>query len=129
MTGSNHETVSGDGHDILDEVDVIVRCDLCHTTYPVRASVIRDSQRVLAEGCTGGSLYECTASYMATLVDPDALGDLARAWQRFEWSATGHGGVGVVVHAGTLLDGRRPVDFDAAALARWENEGGAPWRR
>ena len=49
MTGSNQETVRDGGHDILDDVDVIVRCDLCQTTYPVRASVIRDSQRVLAE--------------------------------------------------------------------------------
>jgi hypothetical protein len=84
--------------DLLDDVDVVVPCNVCSGTYTVPASLVRDSQRLLACGCTGGSLYECTASYLANLVEPDALRELARAWSRFARSASTHGGVGVVVH-------------------------------
>ncbi len=120
MMGSNREA----SHDILDDVDIIVQCNLCSASYPVRASLIRESQRMLAEGCTGSSAYECTASYLATLVDPDDLDELARAWRRFEERVTCRGGVGVTVRADAPSQARRHLDADVLALERGENEGG-----
>lgn len=107
--------------DLLDHVDVVVACNLCHSTYTVPASLVRTGQQILASGCTGGSLHECVASYYASLVEPEVLDALVAAWATFERSAGGHGGVGVVVRGAPRA---RSSDPDPSALERWENEGG-----
>lgn len=107
-------------HDLLDHVDVVVACNLCNSTYTVAASLVREGQQLLASGCTGGSLYECVASYYASLVEPQVLDGLVAAWSSFERSASGHGGVGVVVRGDPRLS--REPDLDD--VERWENEGG-----
>ena len=60
--------------DLLDHVQVTVPCPTCDESYTVPASVVRASQRVLAEGCTGTSSYECEASFYATLIVVRAVG-------------------------------------------------------
>lgn len=71
--------------DILDNVDVHVRCERCGD-YVISARVIADSQKLTAEGCPG-SLYECPAGHFATLLDGGALASLKRAWHDLERSA------------------------------------------
>ncbi len=85
---------------LLDRVEVVVPCDHCGSTYTVPASLVRESQRLLAEGCSGSSLYECDASFYATLIEPDALDALANAWAVFCESAATHGGTEIVIATG-----------------------------
>ena len=108
--------------DLLDHVEVVVACNTCDATYSVPASIVRESQRILAEGCSGSSLFECDASFYATLIEPEAIETLERAWANFRQSAAGHGALGVVFHAGDSHD--EPSDQDTRAIRRWENEGG-----
>ncbi len=109
---------------LLDHVEVVVPCHHCGSTYTVPASLVRESQRVLAEGCSGSSLYECDASFYATLVEPGALDALANAWAVFCQSAATHGGTEIMITTG---DSSSPdPNFDARALQRWDNEGGRP---
>jgi hypothetical protein len=91
--------------DLLDRVFVTVPCNVCDESYPVAASVVRTSQALLAEGCSGTSSYECDATYYATLVEHDAIESLTHAWADFCRSATTHGAVDVDV----ALEAARPV--------------------
>ena len=107
--------------DLLARINVEVACSTCHSSYEVPAAVIRESQRVLAEGCSGTSLFECEASFYASLVEPQVIADLERAWTSFQRSATTHGGIAVALASSAI---REDGEFDALALARWENDGG-----
>lgn len=70
--------------DILDHLDVHVRCSQCGE-YTVSAAVIAESQRLLEEGCPG-SPHECPPQLIATLAEPEALESLSRAWHEVEGS-------------------------------------------
>jgi hypothetical protein len=83
--------------DLLAQVEVVVACSVCDSTYSVPASIVRESQRLLAEDYCGESLFECDAQYYATLIEAEAIADLERAWARFQKSATSHGGMRIVV--------------------------------
>lgn len=107
---------------LLEHVEVIVPCQSCGSTYAVPASVVRESQRMLEEGCSGSTLHECDASFYATLIDAAALDELACAWAAVCESATRHGGT-EIMFATAGADG---LDVDARALQRWDNEGGRP---
>lgn len=54
---------------ILDQVDVRVRCGVCAGEYAVPASVVLEGQQAIAPGCPGCSDYDCEARFVATLVD------------------------------------------------------------
>jgi hypothetical protein len=113
--------------DLLDHVEVVVACNTCDATYSVPASIVRESQRILAEGCSGSSLFECDASFYATLIEPEAIETLERAWANFRQSASGHGALRVLFHAGDRHASDthdEPPDQDTRAIRRWENEGG-----
>jgi hypothetical protein len=126
MANTNHEHQEST-QDLLDHVEVVVACNTCDATYSVLASIVRESQRILAEGCSGSSLFECDAAFYATLIEPEAIETLERAWANFRQSASGHGALGVVLHAGERHASDRddePPDQDTRATRRWENEGG-----
>ena len=108
--------------DLLGHLAIEVECCTCNTTSEVPAALVRDSQRLLAEGCSGTSLFECDASFYATLVAPDAVAALEHAWLAFRRSAASHGGTRVMVTA-TEPHGFRS-DSELRALARWEDDGG-----
>jgi hypothetical protein len=108
--------------DLLSQVEVVVGCSLCDSTYSVPASIVRESQRLVAEDYCGESLFECDALYYATLIEPDAIADLERAWARFQKSATSHGGMRVVVGASGMNMGAN--ELDEQTLQRWGNESG-----
>jgi hypothetical protein len=108
--------------DLVGHLQVAVPCRICDTTYEVPLSIVRDSQRVLATGCSGTSMYECDASFYTSLVEPSAIADLERAWAAFVGSAERHGGLAVTFAAGPQND------LDRRALERWDNEGGRPER-
>lgn len=121
MVTTHHDADELTG-DLLSRVEVVVCCNICQASYAIPGSMIRESQRLLAEGCTGTSLFECDASFYATLIEPEVIANLERAWASFQQSATSHGGIGVALvgaESNTLA-----VDPDARALQRWENEGG-----
>lgn len=117
--------------ELLDLVAVIVNCNTCNSKYSVPASNIRESHHVLKAGTTGSSSYECQACYYASLVEPDVVEALARAWAAFRQSATSHGGVDVVVRVPephpeprAQPHADRLVSDDIRSIRRWENEGG-----
>lgn len=120
MTG-NHEDQSRT-EDLLSTIEIVVSCNICQSTYSVPASIVRDSQRILDEGCTGVSPYECDASFYATLIEPKVVAELERAWASFQRSAASHGGAGLHLRRGDA--DQREADVDADAVQRWENEGG-----
>ncbi len=97
--------------DLLEHVHVKVPCNVCDESYTVPASVVRTSQQLLAEGCSGTSRYECDAAFYATLIDHDAIESLEHVWADFCRSA-----------ATDDLDRRE--DLDRRALEQWETEGG-----
>jgi hypothetical protein len=101
--------------DLLAHVEVVVACSVCDSSYSVPASVVRESQRLLAEDYCGESLFECDALYYATLIEAEAIADLERAWARFQESATSHGGMRIVVVGGENESG--PCEHLRAALA------------
>jgi hypothetical protein len=105
--------------DLLDHVHVTVPCNSCDESYTVPASAVRASQRVLADGCSGTSSYECEASFYATLIDHDAIESLEHVWADFCRNATAHGAISVELD---VAEG----DLERRALQRWENEGGRP---
>ncbi len=80
---------------------VDVSCPDCAESFVVPLEIIEESQRLLEQlgRCTGLASFECPAPYFASLIAP---GEVARLEQRA---------------------------LDERALARWENEGGAPLRR
>jgi hypothetical protein len=106
--------------DLLDHVQVTVPCNSCDESYTVPVSVVRASQRVLSEGCTGTSSYECEASFYATLIDHDAIESLEHVWADFCRHATAHGAIAVAFDADQI----GAEELDRRALQRWENEGG-----
>lgn len=108
--------------DLLEHVHVTVPCNVCDETYSVPASVVRTSQQLVAEGCTGTSRFECDAAFYATLIDHDAIESLERVWAEFCRNAGSHGGVGVTIDPEPAST--RRADADRRALQRWENEGG-----
>jgi hypothetical protein len=114
--------------DLLEHVHVKVPCNVCDESYTVPASVVRTSQHLLAEGCSGTSRYECDAAFYATLIDHDAIESLEHVWADFCRSAATHGGLGVSVDTSADHDRRddrdRRVDLDRRALEQWETEGG-----
>ena len=83
--------------DLLSQIEVVFVCNTCDSTYSVPASIVRESQRLVAEDYCGESLLECDALYYATLIDAEAIADLERAWAHFQESATSHGGIRVAV--------------------------------
>jgi hypothetical protein len=107
--------------DLLSQVEVVVACNICDSTYSVPASVVRESQRLVAEDYCGESLFECDALYYATLIEAEAIADLERAWARFRESATSHGGMRIVVVGSDNESG--PCEHVRAAIA--EHRAGA----
>jgi hypothetical protein len=108
--------------DLLSQIKVVVACSVCGAPYSVPASIVRESQRLLAEDYCGESLFECDALFYATLIDAEAIADLERAWARFQKSATSHGGISVALVArGSETDAS---DRDECAPERWESEAG-----
>ncbi len=109
--------------DILQNVDVRVRCVQCEETYDVSAAMIAEAQRLVADGCPG-TAHECLPSFLASLIDPSALESLRHAWRDLERNARGrseaaafHGHARVSRHVHSA-DGWREI-------ARWEDDGGA----
>lgn len=76
--------------DLLEIIEVHVRCTQCAAFYTLPASVVAESQRLLECGCPGSD-YECPARLFATLLDPDALRALGDAWSTVVESARGRG--------------------------------------
>ena len=122
MSTPDHDAESTPS-DLLSHVEVEVGCNTCQTSYSVPGALIRDSQRILAAGCTGTSLFECDASYYATLIEPEVIANLERAWASFQQSATSHGGIGVALVC-SETNQETNTQAIAPALQRWENEGG-----
>lgn len=77
--------------DILDRVFLVVHCEGCKGTYEVSARVARSAETMLHEGCPVQNVRNCPELYYASLVDPDALDELARAWAHVEATARSHG--------------------------------------
>lgn len=109
--------------DLLEHVEIVVPCNVCQTTYGVPVSLVRDSQRLVAEGCTGSGVHACDAAFYAGLLAPEAIDRLADAWDAFQRSAAQHGGLGVDLRA-TAAPHELAI-FDLCALHRWEDEGGS----
>jgi hypothetical protein len=47
--------------DLLDHLELILPCNVCGTTYTIPASLVRDSQLAIAEGCSGSGAITCEA--------------------------------------------------------------------
>lgn len=109
--------------DILSHVEIEVVCSACEERYFVPASTVLESQQLMAAGCPGDSSYECAPEFYATLVEPEALAQLAAAWNRVEQSARTHGNARPVLDNAGRVDEKRA---EARAIARWEDDGGAP---
>lgn len=108
--------------DILRHVYVDVHCSQCGD-FAVRADLVAESQRLLADGCPG-SPYECPPALFATLLDRHAVESLERAWSDLEDAARSpvrRVSIGdplrVAVHPNEKLDQQ--------AVSRWEDEGGS----
>lgn len=110
--------------DILQQVEVEVRCVQCDESYRMPAALIAESQRMVREGCPGTSPHECAPAFYASLLEPVALEALVRAWERLQRSARARGDHAVLrerPRVGVTL----PLARDTDALARWEDDGGA----
>lgn len=64
-------------NDTLKHFYVDVRCDQCGD-FTVGADVVAESQRLLAEGCSGSG-FECPPELLAELLEPTFLRSLERA--------------------------------------------------
>jgi hypothetical protein len=73
--------------DLLSEISIEVPCHVCSSSYFVPADVVRESQRLLAEGCPGTSSHECAPLHLATLLPARALEHLAMALDEIEEGA------------------------------------------
>lgn len=82
--------------DILESVFLVVPCSACGGTYEVSARTARSSEAMLHDGCPVQSTHECPQTHYASLIDPEALDDLCRAWARVEAAARSHGSVAIV---------------------------------
>lgn len=105
--------------DLLKHVAVEVHCDQCGD-FTVRADVIAESQRLLAQGCPGSS-YECPPTLFATLLEPSAIDALQRAWSALESTV---GSPVREVSADALRIFVSPDKQDPRAVLRWEDDGG-----
>lgn len=118
--------------ELLENIDIEVRCEVCGEAYGVPTSTVQASQELLERGCPLTSPESCPAAFFGALVEPAALEELQQAWAHLARSAATHGAVGPVVHAAAALRAppsrreRRDRRTDQEALARWEGEGGAP---
>jgi hypothetical protein len=61
----------------MQELEVEVPCPVCSESYTVSVETIRESQRLIAEGCPGTSTCDCAAHYYATLLPPEAAAQLS----------------------------------------------------
>ena len=85
--------------EVMRTLEVEVPWHACSESYSISVATIRESRRLVAEGCSGTSSYECPAQYYATLLAPEALAHLTAA--------------------------QREAAESRVAIDRWENEGGA----
>ena len=109
--------------DILKHLDVNVHCEQCGD-FSVRADVIAESQRLLAEGCPG-SVYECPPQLLATLLSSSGLKSLQRAWDDLQRST--QASIGQVTFTDCpRVDVTPGGELDPHAVARWEDDGGRP---
>lgn len=83
--------------DALKNIQIEVPCPVCSDTYSVSAAVVRESQRLLVEGCPGTWTYECPPLYYATLAPAHALDHLAIALDELEEGAVRRGAKGIRV--------------------------------
>lgn len=108
--------------DLLEHLQLILPCNVCGTAYTIPASLVRDSQQAIADGCCGSGAITCDAEFYAGLLAPEAIAELARAWEAFRHSAEHLGGLGVALHDAVVM--ARPAELDRLALQRWEDDGG-----
>jgi hypothetical protein len=116
-------------HQLLDHVELVVPCHRCEGSYTVLASAVLASQRVRATGCASNTGHESAPFHFAHLVEPEALASLEQAWRGFLISAVAGGASCVMLHGDTRVEvpPKTPVaalEFDADAVATWEDEGG-----
>ena len=107
--------------DLPKHLYVDVHCDRCGD-FAIRADVIAESQRLLANGCPG-SAYECPPELYATLLEPADLESLQRAWSNLDKTTRSP------LRQVSVNDGLRVcVDplrkLDPMAISRWEDDGG-----
>ena len=118
--------------DVMRHIQLEIPCSVCADSYSVSADTVRESQRLLAEGCPGTSSYECPPLFFATLLPAEALAHLVGALQEVERSALSRGSTAIwveepVLHASNPLPAAaREATRTCAAIARWEDDGGAP---
>jgi hypothetical protein len=99
---------------LLEHLQLVLPCNVCGTTYTIPASLVRDSQQAIADGCYGIGAITCDAEFYAGLLAPEAIAGLDRAWEAFRQSAEHHGGLGVaLVDAGVVAS---PTELDRLAL-------------
>ncbi len=107
--------------DLLRNLYLDVHCGQCGD-FAVRADVVAESQRLLANGCPG-SPHECPPTLLATLLDRRALDLLERAWRGLE--AAARSPVRQVSVSDSLRLAVRPSEeLEARAIFRWEDDGG-----
>ena len=90
--------------DILDLVCLVVPCAACGGTAEISARVVRDSEKMLHEGCPVQNPRNCPEVYYSSLIDSNALDELCTAWSRLEASARAHGSEAVVRPSGETPD-------------------------
>lgn len=120
---------------VTDRIQLRVPCPICSESYTVPLSAVEQSQHLLAAigSCSGMESYECPLPYLSALVAPESIAELRHAASAFEDSALRKGVTPVLEGTETpqppLEDAAEAVmeaRERARALARWENEGGAP---
>lgn len=77
--------------DILDHVFLVAHCEGCKGSYEVSARVARSAETMLHEGCPVQNERNCPERYYASLIDPGAVDELARAWAHVEATARSRG--------------------------------------
>ena len=77
--------------DILDHVYLVAHCEDCKEATEVSARIARNAETMLHEGCPVQNERNCPERYYASLIDPAALDELARAWAHVEASARSRG--------------------------------------
>ena len=101
--------------DLLKDLYVDVHCDQCGD-FAVRADVIAESQRLLADGCPG-SAFECPPELFATLLEPAAVESLRNAGGSAERAALSLSR-DVPINDGVRISVRPASRLDPAAIAR-----------
>lgn len=116
-------TTTSSAPDLLEYLQLVLPCNVCGSTYTIPASLVRDSQQAIADGCFGSGAITCDAEFYAGLLAPDAIAGLTRAWEAFRHSAEHLGGLGVALREAVVIVD--PAEIDRLAVQRWENEGGS----